>query len=275
MPAPRKGEIIDGYEFLGGDPNDERSWASWGPGARALPNGAIVRDGPRGGVTELRAASGGEGSQPLREFEINAAGRATLMDEGQREYTRARRDGYDPGSLKNLIAGAAEPIWGVGPYIADVIRDDPSERGRAAELQFVDGALRTTSGANAPEPEVRRASRAYFRQPGESASVEPNKARIRERFRNTAIKAAGAAYIGREGDTPPGASAPARPKTPPVPAAARAAAARIRTSTTAAFGTRENPYVARSQDVLDKLSNDPRHRGKYVIAPDGSFGVIE
>ena len=36
----------------------------------------------------------------------------------------------------------------IDPTTDDVIRDKQSERGRAAELQFVDGALRTTTGAN-------------------------------------------------------------------------------------------------------------------------------
>lgn len=198
MATYQKGDIVDGYEFLGGDHTDKTRWHDWGRGARALPDGSVVRDGPKGGLQWLRKAEGGQGGEPLREFEINAAGRATLMDEGITEYERAKRDGYNPTSLKNRIARAVEdgPIPG-GNFIADVVRDNPSERARAAELQFTDGALRTTSGANAPEPEVRRASRAYFRQPGESEGVERNKQLIRDRFRTTSVKAAGRAYVPR------------------------------------------------------------------------------
>jgi len=277
MAAPRKGEIIDGYEFLGGDPNDQASWQEWGAGARRLPTGAIVRDGPRGGLQELRKAGGDEegGGAPLREFEINAAARATLMDEGQREYLRAREEGYDPGAVRNGIAMGLEGLPLVGRWGADVLRDNPSERGRVAELQFAEGALRTTTGANAPEPEVRNASRMYFRQPGESAAVEPNKEMARERFRKTAVRAAGRAYSGREGD---GAST-VSPKRPPVPPAARAQAARLRAqgaiTQTGAFGTQQNPYVARDAKVFNQLSNDPAYRGKFIIDPNGNFGVIE
>lgn len=170
----------------------------WGPGAVELPNGTVVRYGSRGGTTVLSKGGGGAADGTLgevREFEANAAARATLMDAGQEAYMRARRDGYNPGSVKNAIANATENVAWVGPGLADIIRDNPSERGRAAELQFVDGALRTTSGANAPEPEVRRASRQYFRQPGEGAGVEAEREALRQRFRDQSVRIAGSAYI--------------------------------------------------------------------------------
>lgn len=266
MADHKQGDIVDGYEFLGGDQKDKANWKDWGRGARALPDGSVVRDGPRGGVQFLRKATSGEGGGRLREFEINAAGRATLMDEGQREYERARKEGYDPGNLRNTIASGAEGLPLAGTFLADVIRDKPSERGRVAELQFTDGALRTTSGANAPEPEVRRASRAYFRQPGESPGVERNKQLIRERFRNTSVKAAGAAYTPRTADQ--GGAV----KKPPVPAAALAAQARMRAAlnTSAPFGTERNPYIARDEDTLKRLP-----KGSYAIAPNGDYGVID
>lgn len=191
--------------FTGGVWVEERGGAGpkprpdWGQGAMELPDGQIVRYGSRGGTTVLAKGNGAGadgGSPDLREFEINAAARATLMDSGIRSYERAKAEGYNPGSARNVFARTIEdaPIPG-GNFMADVIRDKPSERARAAELQFVDGALRTTSGANAPEPEQRRATRQYFRQPGESDTVEPERALVRERFRNTAIRSAGQAYI--------------------------------------------------------------------------------
>lgn len=282
MAGPRKGDIIDGYEFLGGDPNDERSWQQWGAGVRKLPDGSVVREGPRGGLTVLRKAGADEegGGEPLREFEINAAARATLMDEGLREYERAKADGYDPTHWKNVVARGIEdaPLLPGGNFLSDVIRDNPSERARAAELQFVDGALRTTSGANAPEPEQIRANRAYFRQPGESAGVEDNKARVRERFRTTSIKAAGKAYVPRDGGQGGGGATTAAKK-PAVPAAARQKAARLRAqgaiTQKGSFGSAQNPWVARNADVFNTLTNDPKMRGKYIIGPNGEYGVIE
>jgi hypothetical protein len=196
-PKYNPGDFVDGYEFTGGDYKDRANWQDWGPGSKKLPDGSVVRYGPRGGMTVLKQAGQAGGAGDLREFEINAAGRATLMDQGQTDYEAAVREGYNPGDPRNVIARSIEGT-GVGNFFADVIRDNPAEKARAAELQFVDGALRTTTGANAPEPEVVRANRAYFRQPGESAAVEPDRALVRQRFRQQAIRAAGAAYLNPE-----------------------------------------------------------------------------
>jgi len=179
--------------------NSPKARPDWGVGAVELPDGQIVRYGPKGGATVLSKGNrgGADGDTPdLREFEINAAARATLMDAGQRSYEKARTEGYSPSAPMNVFAKFVEdaPIPG-GNFMADVIRDNPSERARAAELQFVDGALRTTSGANAPEAEVRRATKQYFRQPGEGATVEPEREALRRRFRDTSVRAAGQAYI--------------------------------------------------------------------------------
>lgn len=256
------GDIVDGYEFMGGDHRDRANWQDWGEGARRLPDGSIVRNGPRGGLQFLRKATTGQGGEPLREFEVNAAARAALMDEGQREYERAKADGYNPAGFKNSAAMALEAFPLGGTWLADVIRDNPSERARAAELQFTDGALRTTTGANAPEPEVRRASRAYFRQPGESPGVERNKQLIRDRFRQTAVKAAGRAYV-------PAAAEAARA---PLPKPAVSAYERMKSSfdTRQPRGTQANPFLARDMETLNRLP-----KGSFVIAPNGDFGVVE
>lgn len=263
------GDVVDGYEFIGGDYRDRTNWKDWGQGARKMPDGSIVRDGPKGGLQFLRKAPSGEGGGRLRDFEITAAGRATLMDEGQQEYERARRDGYDPGSWKNGVAMALEGVPVVGRWGADVIRDNPSERGRVAELQFTEGALRTTTGANAPDAEVRNASRMYFRQPGESQGVEYNKQLARDRFRNTAVRAAGSAYIPR---TPTQGDGGARNAASALPQPALQAY-RKRFSgmdMKAPRGTQANPYLARDAATLERLPT-----GSYVIAPNGDFGVID
>jgi hypothetical protein len=196
----RGGKIVPLTDGAGAGPaagGGPKPRTDWGPGAMELPDGSIVRYGSRGGTTVLKKAGRGEdNSAPpeLREFEINAAARATLMDEGERGYKSALAAGYNPGAMRNVLARSIEGN-GIGNFAADVIRDNPSEKARAAELQFVDGALRTTSGANAPDPEVIRANKQYFRQPGENAAVEPSRQGLRQRFRDQSVRAAGAAYI--------------------------------------------------------------------------------
>lgn len=259
MAAPRKGDIIDGYEFLGGDPNDQRSWQFWGEGARRLPTGAVVRDGPRGGLQTLGKADPMLEEAPIREFEANAAARATLMDTGLEDYRAARVEGYDPSHWKNVVARAVEdgPLIG-GNYLSDVIRDNVSEKGRAAELQFVEGALRTTTGANAPDPEVVRANRQYFRQPGESEAVEKNRDRLRQRFRNTSVTVAGRAY-----QAPP----PRERDGIPDGWRTRLTPAQLKTSqmfkgSLAKGGSQKNPFAPTSEDEFEKLP-----RGAYFINP--------
>lgn len=203
--APPVGTVVDGYRFEGGNHRDRANWtqvepidvsADYGPGARRYPNGALVRIGPRGGVEEIKPrGEDGSGSPEIREFQANAAARATLMDQGVRDYEAARAAGYDPTSFWNGLARNVESFPVIGTGLSNLMRSDVADRGRAAELQFTDGALRTTTGANAPEPEVIRADRSYFLAPGESADVETGKAALRNRFRNQAVRIAGDAYI--------------------------------------------------------------------------------
>lgn len=245
-----------------GQPAGPKPRPDWGDGARELPDGSIVRYGARGGMSTLQGPTKATAAPPdIKEFQANAAARATLMDQGQRDYNAARQEGYDPGSPKNVFARSIEGS-GIGNWAADVVRDNPSERARAAELQFVDGALRTTSGANAPEPEVVRANKQYFRQPGESEGVEPNRQELRQRFRDQAVRIAGPAYT----------APPAKPM--PVPKPARtvyeAGVSSGRFDTKAKIGTEARPYVARDMATANRLP-----KGSFVILPNGAMGVVE
>lgn len=221
MGAPAVGTVVGGYRFDGGNHRDKSNWTQveavdvsreHGPGAQRLPSGQVIRIGVKGGVTDIKTASDGGAAPDIKEFQANAAARATLMDQGANDYAAARAAGYNPTSFWNGLARSAEGLPIVGVPLSNVMRTDVADKGRAAELQFVDGALRTTSGANAPEPEMVRADRSYFLAPGEADSVETGKAQLRDRFRNQAVRIAGEAYIappgsaGEAGDPTPGAS---------------------------------------------------------------------
>jgi hypothetical protein len=223
--------------------------------------------GPKGGQRQRLGTvqADGTGVADIKEFQSTAAARAVLMDQGLTDYQAAIRDGYDPSAFRNSLARGIEGS-GIGNWAADVIRDKPSERGRAAELQFVDGALRTTSGANAPEQEVVRANRAYFRQPGESPGVEPNKEELRRRFRDQSARIAGSAYI------PPPVAAPRKPIQSRIapngltPAQRRAALAFK--GTQADSGTVGNPSIPANAAQYNALP-----RGVHYIAADGQIKV--
>lgn len=111
---------------------------------------------------------------------------------GRRSANRIRLVAPDTKAVIRLDLDGQSKKWLMTAY-------EPGGRRGGGTTGSAPGALRTTSGANAPEPEVKRARRAYFRHPGESSKVEGDRARVRERFRETAIRAAGAAYIPADG----------------------------------------------------------------------------
>jgi hypothetical protein len=86
-------------------------------------------------------------------------------------------------------------------------RDDISDVGRQAELQFSDAQLKAKSGAAAPEAEVKRNVQIYFTRPNQNPRTQDP---VTERARAAAFDAARV----RSG---PGASQlPAYPRTPRV-----------------------------------------------------------
>lgn len=108
MAGPAVGQIVDGYRFNGGDPNNQASWEpvggggsseDWGPGTRVLPNGAVIAEGPRGGIRVLREAtmvSGADPSNPLFQ-PMGAAG--GLKPDERKELATFRGAASDAGSV--------------------------------------------------------------------------------------------------------------------------------------------------------------------------------
>lgn len=72
----------------------------------------------------------------------------------------------------------------------------------AAALEWTDAMLRLTSGAQAPETEVRQQMKAYFPQPGDSEAVRRQKAEMRREAEIAAAQRAGPGY--RQGGSPSG-----------------------------------------------------------------------
>lgn len=135
----------------------------WGSGARELPNGSVERVGPRGGVSVIaNTPQGDEGVGRLTEGQGKAMLYGGMMAGAERDYQRARENGYDPASIRNQIAGVAGVIPFDGDYFGRLIRDDVSDAGRQAELRWAEGNLRQLTGAAAANPEIARVAAINF-----------------------------------------------------------------------------------------------------------------
>lgn len=120
-----------------------------------------------------------------------AAARAMLMAEGEKAYSSAK--GYDPGSLRNLAAGALGAIPMAGDTIASFVRDPESQLAVSGQKQFTEGATRSLTGAGLRGDERSFAASEFFPMPGESDAVKRQKKALRTKYLSQIIQAAGPA----------------------------------------------------------------------------------
>lgn len=229
MAAPEVGEVVDGYQYIGGNPKDQRSWRrstgstgpagpqaappEWGAGAVVLPNKVVLGPrGPRGGAPPKL---GSIGSLDLKDDEAKAQTYAQLMTTAERQYQDARKAGYNPGSLRNGFANFVEDAPVVGDMFGGAaawIRDDTSDRGKNAERAWLDAQLKAMTGAGQSKLEATSNPRTYFQRFGEDDDAEANKAQMRRTaFDAVKLRSGPAAstvprYPG--GFTPPAQGAP-------------------------------------------------------------------
>jgi len=169
----------------------------WGSGARELPNGSVERVGPRGGVTVVaNTPQGEEGVGRLTEGQGKAMLYGGMMAGAERDYQRARENGYDPASARNQLAGIAGVIPFDGDYFGRLIRDDVSDAGRQAELRWAEGNLRQLTGAAATNPEIARVAAINFDRGNDQLAGQRYQTR-EETYRGTRFAAGpGAAQLG-------------------------------------------------------------------------------
>ncbi len=198
------------YKYGSWHPSDETGHlsgpidasAKWGSGARELPNGTIERIGPRGGVSTVANGSdaNSEGVGKLTEGQGKSIQYGLMMRGAEADYQRARRDGYDPGSIRNQIAGVAGIIPFDGDFFGRAIRDDVSDAGRQAELRWAEGNLRQLTGAAATNPEIARVAAINFDRGNDELSAQRFQSRA-DTYRGTRFAAGpGAAALGEYPD---------------------------------------------------------------------------
>lgn len=228
---PEVGAVIDGYRFKGGDPAQESSWeqvapidvsAQYGPGARQLPNGVIERVGPRGGVTRIGTAEGGQ-DKPL----VGADARARFMINlqplvtSQQTLSAMDREGYNPSSARNTVAAGLEAIPFDGGFAARLAGGGDYNSYTQAAKTFEAAILPIMSGAAVTPTEAQRLIRAALPQPGDSPEVLARKAAQREQMINAVAAGIGEpepfpnaglpSWMGRAGPINPETGLPTYP----------------------------------------------------------------
>lgn len=132
----------------------------------------------------------------LTEDQGKSQGWGRLMAESERQYLEARRDGYNPSSMRNATADAVEdinipfvgrPFKGAGA----IIRDEPSDRGKAAERVWLDAQLKAMTGAGQNAQEMVESPRTYFPTPGEAGGTYRNKYDVRTQAYESVKRRAG------------------------------------------------------------------------------------
>lgn len=227
--------------------------------AAKLAAEAAARDAERLRLAQVAAA---RGAKPT-EDQSKAQTYYRLQANAERNYLGARDRGYDPTSMGNAIASwfdGVPVLDGLGP----VIRDEASDLGRQAEMQWSDAQLKAVSGAASPEAEVRRNIRTYFPAAGQDlASIDPQMRGARQVAFDSARTRAGGL----------GGLVPAVPVRTPVPDVAFQSHIRL-SDPSKPLGSREHPYLARDRDTLRGMARNPDMRGKWVTGPSGALVQI-
>jgi hypothetical protein len=113
----------------------------------------------------------------------------TLEDLGSKGFT-----GKTKGQQASIVMAGAEgmPFIPGSAAIPRMMSGAEAQKYQQAELQWTEAALRFMTGANAPEPEIRRNAATYFPRPGDADAVVEQKARARANMEESIRMAAGA-----------------------------------------------------------------------------------
>jgi hypothetical protein len=226
MPGPTAGQVVDGYRFRGGDPNNRASWEPVAGGAQSGPAAAGFTDlgggwyrGPNGGSYQVGrggamveraapAANTGASTSPL----VGADARARFMiglgpmTEAQVNLSRAETASGRRINPFNRDWGArlAEAIPFDSGSVARMIGGQDYQEYEQAARSYEASIMPILSGAAVTPQEAQRLARADLPQLGDT----PDILELKSRNRAMRINAA-AAGVGQEAPFPD-LNAPAR-----------------------------------------------------------------
>lgn len=185
----------------GGPSSGPKPRPDWGQGAMELPNGAIVRSGPRGGLTVLQAAQGGgtAGSIASGGATGEAKNRLAIMSgpaiEAGRELSSIEAKHGNP--LNTLTGGLAQTLMGdadAGQWTdaaAKFVGGQTFQSYKQSSKAFEAAMLPIFSGAAVTPSEAQRMTRAALPQMGDSRETLARKDRTRKMMLNGAASLQG------------------------------------------------------------------------------------
>ena len=211
--------------------NQEKELAAWGPGARRLPDGSIVREGPRGGLQTLRRAQADPTDPGGIKASAEQRGRVMFsadplvsaardLQQIERTPTGAYRNPFSTpgqqrtgplGGIQNMLDAAGNTFAAntsrsaatredAGPWaqtLANAVGGEDFQLANQAYGTFEASILPIFSGAAVTASEASRFLRANIPVPGETPEVVRRKERNRKQMANAA-----AAIIGQQAPFP-------------------------------------------------------------------------
>lgn len=273
MPGPTVGQVVDGYRFKGGNPNDRSAWeAVAGPSANSGPSAAVglsqgrVITGPRGGVRVV-----GGLSQEERKEVSRSRTEAELVDTTLSDLMRFDRlqNQQGTGGLMGLpfapsVVGAFDPevseMNEVTARLAPAQRVAGSGTTSDADLRLF---LQAVPGVNRPE----QANRAIIDRGLQEGGRRQLRAEFLEDYAAQNGTLTGSAEAWRQAYRPP----PVRQGTPvprgnvePTAAQRQAVQNLAGRDRSAVLGSRQNPRVPPPN--FDVSSFPP---GDWYFTPQG------
>ena len=149
--------------------------------------------------------------------QILAAARYAGMRQGDIEYEKALREGYQPSAMGNKLTHMLNKIPGIGDESANSIRDEKARKAALARRLFSAGMLRQETGAVAADKELLDVEDRFFGTPFsvDSRSLKDINRRARSAQISAQRRAAGslAGDVDRElGIVPAAKGRPTGPK---------------------------------------------------------------
>lgn len=285
MPGPTVGQVIDGYRFKGGNPNDRGAWepVAAAPGAAAVPAGLtrladgslMTGAGPRGGAPKRVAGLSVQEQVQLGTLRSRAGAQRTDLADSER-FARLMENQGTGGILSVPFAGSV-----VGAFDDDV--DEMREiNARLTPAQRTPGAGATS---DADLRLYQTAVPGVARRPSTNeAIINRGRARAGESQRQSEFYDWYASQNGTlQGalqawnniyDPPPVAAGTTEPRANVRPTAAqRATVNRLNQSgarnNNAVLGTRQNPRVPPEGYNIESLP-----AGDWYVTPSGQVAQV-